>query len=125
MDRAPAERAVFVSDACAGDEQLRQEVESLMSSDGRSGTFLDSPAYEAAAEMIVDDKSGFKKGRTIGPFEILSFISRGGMGEVYLAHDPRLSRKVALNADNFSGWSVGALFDAWRRQTYSVESLAC
>src|SRR5580765_3733791 len=96
MDRAPAERAVFVSDACAGDEELRQEVESLMSSDGRSGTFLDSPAYEAAAEMIVEDKSGLKKGRTIGPFEILSFISRGGMGEVYLAHDPRLSRKVAL-----------------------------
>ncbi|HYW71870.1 MAG TPA: protein kinase [Pyrinomonadaceae bacterium] len=96
MDRAPAERAVFVSDACAGDEDLQKEVESLMSSDGRSGTFLDSPAYEAAAEMIVNDPSGFKNGRVIGPFEILSFISRGGMGEVYLAHDPRLSRKVAL-----------------------------
>src|SRR6185295_16539220 len=96
MDRAPSERDVFVSDACAGDDELRQEVESLMSSDGRSGTFLDSPAYEAAAEIIVDGKSGLKKGRTIGPFEVLSFISRGGMGEVYLAHDPRLSRRVAL-----------------------------
>ena len=96
MDRTPAERSVFVSDACGGDEELRKEVESLMSSDGRNGTFLDSPAYEAAAEMIVDGKSGLTKGRTIGPFEVLSFISRGGMGEVYLAHDPRLSRKVAL-----------------------------
>src|SRR6185295_8037580 len=96
MDRAPSERDVFVSDACAGDDELRQEVESLMSSDGRSGMFLDAPAYEAAAEMIVDEKSGLKKGRTIGPFEILSFISRGGMGEVYLAHDRRLSRNVAL-----------------------------
>jgi Tol biopolymer transport system component len=96
MDRAPAERAVFVSDACAGDQVLQREVESLMSSDGRSGTFLDSPAYEAAAEMIVKDKSGLKKGKTIGPFEIRAFISRGGMGEVYLAHDSRLNRKVAL-----------------------------
>ena len=96
MDRAPAERAVFVSNACAGDEDLQKEVESLMSSDGRSGTFLDSPAYEAAAEMIVNDKSGLQKGRTVGPFEILAFISRGGMGEVYLAHDSRLSRRVAL-----------------------------
>ena len=96
MDRAPAERSPFVSDACDGDEELRKEVESLMSSDGRSGTFLEAPAYEAAAQMIVDPKTGLKKGRTIGPFEILSFISRGGMGEVYLAHDPRLSRKVAL-----------------------------
>src|SRR6185369_3504569 len=94
--RAPAERLAFISSASGGDELVRQEVESLMSSDGRDGTFLDSPVYEAAAEMIVDDKSGLKKGRTIGPFEILSFISRGGMGEVYLAHDPRLCRKVAL-----------------------------
>jgi len=46
--------------------------------------------------MIGDEKSEFEKGRTIGPFEILSFISRGGMGEVYLAHDRRLGRKVAL-----------------------------
>jgi len=96
MDHAPSERAVFVSDACAGDEELRHEVESLMSSDGRAGAFLDSPAYEAAAAIIVDNKSGLKKGQTIGPFEILSFISRGGMGEVYLARDPRLSRNVAL-----------------------------
>src|SRR4051812_14313934 len=96
LNRAPAERLAFISSASGGDELVRQEVESLMSSDGRDGTFLDSPAYEAAAEMIVNDKSGLKKGRTIGPFEILSFISRGGMGEVYLAHDPRLSRKVAL-----------------------------
>src|SRR6185369_17255798 len=89
MDHAPAERDLFVSDACAGDEALRKEVESLMSSDRRSGRFLDSPAYEAAAEMIVDDQSRLKQGGTVGPFEILSFISRGGMGEVYLAHDRR------------------------------------
>ena len=75
---------------------MRQEVESLMSSDGRDGTFLDSPAYEEAAELIIDERGGLKKGRTLGPFEILSFISRGGMGEVYLAHDRRLSRNVAL-----------------------------
>src|ERR1041385_4210344 len=96
LNRAPAERAAFVAEASGGDELVRHEVESLMSSDGRSGRFLDSPAYEAAAEMIVDDQSALKQGGTIGPFEILSFISRGGMGEVYLAHDRRLSRNVAL-----------------------------
>src|ERR1043166_3362597 len=96
LNRAPSERAAFVAEASGGDDLVRQEVESLMSSDGHSGTFLDAPAYEAAAEMIVNGNSGLKKGRPIGPFEILSFISRGGMGEVYLAHDPRLSRKVAL-----------------------------
>jgi len=96
LNRAPAERAAFVAEASGGDDLVRQEVESLMSSDGRDGTFLDSPAYEEAAEMIVDERGGLKKGRTLGPFEILSFISRGGMGEVYLAHDRRLGRNVAL-----------------------------
>ena len=96
LNREPSERAAFISAASGDDDLVRQEVESLMSSDGKSGTFLDSPAYEAAAEMIVDDKSSLRKGRVIGPFEILSFISRGGMGEVYLAHDRRLSRSVAL-----------------------------
>ncbi|PYS23686.1 MAG: hypothetical protein DMF72_08465 [Acidobacteria bacterium] len=96
LDRSPADRSAFVSDACHGDEELRKEVEALISSDGRSGTFLDSPAYEAAAEMIVDPKSELRPGLTVGPYEIVSFISRGGMGEVYLAVDRRLSRQVAL-----------------------------
>jgi serine/threonine protein kinase/Tol biopolymer transport system component len=96
LDRSPADRSAFVSEACSGDEELRREVQSLMSSDGRSGTFLDSPAYEAAADMLVRQKSELKSGHTIAAYEILSFISRGGMGEVYLAQDRRLSRKVAL-----------------------------
>ena len=96
LDRAPAERAAFVSEACGGDEALRKEVEALISSDGRDGTFLDAPAYEAAAKIIVNEKSNLKPRQLAGPYEIVSFISRGGMGEVYLAHDPRLHRKVAL-----------------------------
>jgi serine/threonine protein kinase/Tol biopolymer transport system component len=96
LDRPVADRSAFVSAACEGDEALQKEVESLISSDGRGEDFLNSPAYEAAAGMLVDEKSGLKPGRVIGPFEIVSFISRGGMGEVYLAQDRRLSRKVAL-----------------------------
>ena len=96
LARPDADRSAFVSAACEGDEALRKEVESLISSDGRGEEFLNSPAYEAVAGMLVDEKSGLKPGRVIGPFEIVSFISRGGMGEVYLAQDRRLSRKVAL-----------------------------
>jgi serine/threonine protein kinase/Tol biopolymer transport system component len=96
LDRAPEERSAFVSQACEGNEELRKEVESLISSDGRTGAFLDSPAYEAAAETLVNEKSELKPGQTAGSYEIVSFISRGGMGEVYLAQDRRLSRKVAL-----------------------------
>src|SRR5689334_3755778 len=92
----PEERGVFISEACSGDELLRSEVESLIASHERTGTFIDQPAFEVAASLLVDDKSELKPGQTIGSYEILSFLSRGGMGEVYLAEDKRLGRKVAL-----------------------------
>src|ERR1043166_8165588 len=96
LERAPSDRSKFLDDACDVDKSLRRDVDSLLAAHEKTGEFIDAPAYQAAAEMIVNEKSGLKKGRIIGPFEILSFISRGGMGEVYLAHDRRLGRNVAL-----------------------------
>ena len=96
LDKPAAERMQFVESACDGDKQLRHEVESLLASSEKDGSFIDSPAYEAAATLIVDSSSELKKGMKVGAYDIVSFISRGGMGEVYLAHDRRLGRKVAL-----------------------------
>ena len=96
QDRRPADRALFLASACGGDDALRKEVESLLASSEKDGSFIDSPAYEAAADLLIDETSELKRGATIGSYEIASFISRGGMGEVYLAHDRRLGRKVAL-----------------------------
>ena len=90
----PEERGQFISEACSGDEDLRSEVESLIASHERTGSFIDEPAFAAAA--FLPNEAELKPGRTIGSYEILSFISRGGMGEVYLAEDKRLGRKVAL-----------------------------
>jgi serine/threonine protein kinase/Tol biopolymer transport system component len=93
---APEQRGRFLSQACSGDEELRSEVESLITSHEKEGSFIDQPAYYAAAELLANEKSELPPGYIIGSYELLSFISRGGMGDVYLAHDKRLSRKVAL-----------------------------
>jgi eukaryotic-like serine/threonine-protein kinase len=92
----PEERGLFISQACSGDDDLRSEVESLIASHERSGSFIDVPAFQAAASLLADENSELRPGQTIGTYEILSFISRGGMGEVYLSEDKRLGRKVAL-----------------------------
>ncbi len=35
-------------------------------------------------------------GSRLGPYEVISLLGAGGMGELYLAHDPRLGRHVAI-----------------------------
>src|SRR5712692_3833461 len=95
LARAPRERTVFLSHACGGDEELRTEVESLIASHEKDGSFIDAPAYEAAAELLTDHQE-LKAGRRIANYEILSTLGKGGMGEVYLAQDTKLGRRVAL-----------------------------
>jgi serine/threonine protein kinase len=108
---APSDRSIFLTSACGGDELLRQEVESLISSHERDGSFIDSPAYEAAAEILTNGKE-LIVGQRVGHYQILSTLGKGGMGEVYLAEDTRLGRKVALK---FLPSSLAADQDRLRR----------
>ena len=96
LDRAPGERAAFLHEACHGDEGLRREVESLLTSHERSENFIESPAFEVAPELVTNDRVGALVGKVIGHYRIESLIGVGGMGEVYLALDERLGRKAAL-----------------------------
>ncbi|PYK12234.1 MAG: serine/threonine protein kinase, partial [Verrucomicrobia bacterium] len=96
LERVPAERATFLSEACHGDEGLRREVESLLTSHERSVNFIEFPAFEIAPELVTNDRTGALAGTVIGHYRIESLIGIGGMGEVYLARDERLGRKAAL-----------------------------
>lgn len=90
----PDERAAYLDKVCDGDLSLRHAVESLLKSHEETG-FVDQPAYQAAADMMVD-KLEFKAGQTLGRYRIVSLIGEGGMGQVYLAEDTTLHRKVSL-----------------------------
>lgn len=86
----------FLARQCGDDEDLRSEVESLLASDESSGDFIETPALEIAAEMLADDKTNSKIGQQIGQYKVVSLLGAGGMGEVWLADDAKLKRRIAL-----------------------------
>src|SRR5262245_58411671 len=96
LDRAEAQRASFLEGACAGDETLRYEVESLLKFEDRAKSFIEAPALEAAGKMAAADQARSLIGQQINHYRILSLLGFGGMGKVYLAEDTTLHRRIAL-----------------------------
>jgi Tol biopolymer transport system component len=96
LELEESQRAGFLKDACAGDKELRQEVESLLKFDDRGDRFIEQPALELAAKMMAHEKPESLVGQQLGSYQILSLLGAGGMGVVYKGCDIRLNRSVAI-----------------------------
>ncbi|HLG95533.1 MAG TPA: protein kinase [Bryobacteraceae bacterium] len=94
----PAEkRPAYLDEACAGDADLRHEVESLIDSYERAGdTFLEGRAIDAAGFDASRDQP--LEGQRIGPYRVVEEIGHGGMGVVYRAvrADDQFRKEVAI-----------------------------
>jgi serine/threonine-protein kinase len=97
----PSGRAAAIERACGGDAGLRSEVEALLQEQARARHFLDTSAWEVAAQAFADEPEAergprLRSGARLGPFLIDGLAGVGGMGEVYRATDTRLGRTVAI-----------------------------
>jgi eukaryotic-like serine/threonine-protein kinase len=96
LDKDPSERAAFVDESCGDDETLLREVQSLLTYATDAESFLERPAVDIATAPSSESQEATLVGRAVSHYQVLSLLGAGGMGEVYLARDPRLDRTVAL-----------------------------
>jgi serine/threonine-protein kinase len=116
LEHPANERAAFVRETAA-DVSVRDEVLSLLAAHARAEHFIEAPA------AVLDEPTGARLPREIGPYRIRALIGEGGMGVVYLAEDSRLRRVVALKAVRPAFVTDAAKRERLRREARAAASL--
>src|ERR1041385_687443 len=96
LERHGAERESFLDRECGDQADVRKEVESLLRSYEVAGSFMESSAVAQAADSLAGAEQKLTAGQRVKHYQIVNLIGEGGMGEVYLATDTILGRRVAL-----------------------------
>ncbi len=89
-------RAAFLDQHCRDDAELRAEIESLIRSSDSAPYFLDQPILDGIKKLVEEPAHSLEPGSRIANYEVVSLLGAGGMGEVYVATDMRLKRRIAL-----------------------------
>ncbi len=115
LECEPAERARYLEEACGGNEALRAETEALLAA-AWAPSFLDSGAFVFAAPLLKatiasgEDASTFEAGPAQPgfPYELERKLASGGMATIYLAHDAKHDRRVAVKVLHAELTATGA-----------------
>ncbi len=122
---APAEqRAEILDEACAGDVELRAEVEALLAAEERSGP-LDREGSDHATliqEAVAEASGSALEGSLLGPYRVDRVLGAGGMGIVYEGLDTRLERSVAIKVLP-AGFGQGAAQERFLREARTASAL--
>ncbi len=96
MEIPLAEREEFLNRKCGNNLELRREVESLIAFEEKAEDFIESPPEDLAEDFFTHRTDQNIIGKTLNNYHVLSLLGAGGMGEVYLAEDKKLGRKIAI-----------------------------
>src|SRR5262245_22362806 len=100
LERPPAERAAYLAAVCASEAglseapNLLEDVEAMLAAHERAGAFMEQPLDAAVAAWQAADSP--LSLNSFSHYRMLSLLGKGGMGEVWLAEDMQLGRKVAV-----------------------------
>ena len=96
LELDPVEKNEFLENACRDHPELREEVESLLQFQQEAHRLMQKPAYEMSSAILAEKRAELATGDVVENYKVLSMLGEGGMGEVYLAEDLKLERRVAL-----------------------------